>query len=129
MRPRASNPILPLIVAAASPSMPGSSLEFVAPDGKARRLEPQVDNAGAALHHVADGVRVQRAEATGAIALHSSREQRGPCQHWLKCSSGSHAHALRSQPTPASQGSHDQPGVVAEGDAAGGLGGSGRRRK
>ena len=38
------------------------------PDGKARRLWPQVDNAGAALHHVAGGIRVQRAEAMGAIA-------------------------------------------------------------
>ena len=73
--------MIPLLAAATSPSMPGSSLEFVAPDGEFRRLEPQKDNArasadGAALHHVADGIRVQRAEAMGgsshSIAVGSS---------------------------------------------------------
>ena len=56
--------------------MPGSSLEVVAPDGESRRFEPQVGNAGASadsgvLHHVADGIRAQRAGALGGGVSHS----------------------------------------------------------
>ena len=76
MRPGASNLFTYLLVALTSPSMSGSSLEFVSPNGKFRRLEPVVDNAGAsadsdALRHVSDGIRAQRAEAMGGhrIAL------------------------------------------------------------
>ena len=98
MRPGASNLFTNLLVAVTSPSMSGRSLEFVAPNGKFRRLEPVVDNAGAsadsdALRHVSDGIRAQRAEAMGVIALHCSGEHRGPYQYWLKCPSGPPAHA------------------------------------
>ena len=93
VRPGASDLFTNLLVAVTSPSMSGRSLEFVAPNGKFRRLEPVVDNAGAsadsdALRHVSDGIRAQRAEAMGVIALHCSGEHRGPYQYWLKCSSG-----------------------------------------